>query len=415
MPPVTVTAPFPLIGSGLDPNTLPAETHVLNSGDLVREGTPSLQRALEQQVPGVALGAASGNPFQPDFFYHGFAASPLQGTPQGLAVYVNGMRFNQPFGDTVDWDLIPDIAIDRINLEGSNPVFGLNALGGSVNMLMKNGFTYHGLEADLPAARSARSRVNSGTASRIGDSSVYVAGNVLHQGGWRDLQSTDLQNFYGDAGWRGDRAEVHLNLTLAHSLLNGPGTSPVELLAADPAAQFTAPNQITNQYAAVSLSGSFEVNANTSVQALAYYRYFLRAVFNGNAPNDTPCDDGSGLLCSSPGMPSTTLGGGTIPDFLNGGPYSELDLQTTNTNAYGASVQMTNTADVFGLKNNLIVGTSFDGGQTEFGGCRPDRRHHADRPGLHRAGRGARRTGHQLAGTRGHRERDVWALSSPTR
>ncbi len=368
LPPVTVTAPFPLIGSGLDPNTLPAETHVLNSGDLVREGTPSLQRALDQQVPGVALGAASGNPFQPTFFYHGFAASPLQGTPQGLAVYVNGMRFNQPFGDTVDWDLIPDIAIDRINLEGSNPVFGLNALGGSVNVLMKNGFTYHGLEADLSGGSFGQVQGEFQYGKQIGDSSVYVAGNVLHQGGWRDLQSTDLQNFYGDAGWRGDRAEVHLNLTLAHSLLNGPGTSPVELLAADPAAQFTAPNQITNQYAAVSLSGSFEVNANTSVQALAYYRYFLQRVFNGNAPNDTPCDDGSGLLCSSPGMPNTTLGGGAIPDFLNGGPYSELDLQTTNTNAYGASVQMTNTADVFGLKNNLIVGTSFDGAQTEFGG-----------------------------------------------
>jgi hypothetical protein len=46
--------------------------------------------------------SASGNPFQPTFLYHGFAASPLQGTPQGLAVYVNGVRFNQPFGDTLN-------------------------------------------------------------------------------------------------------------------------------------------------------------------------------------------------------------------------------------------------------------------------------------------------------------------------
>ena len=120
----------PLLGSGIDRNTVPAETHVLNSNDLKREGTPNLVGSLNQQVGGVSLGSASGNPFQPTFFYHGFAASPLQGTPQGLAVYVNGMRFNQPFGDTVDWDLIPNIAIDKINLEGSNPVFGLNALGG---------------------------------------------------------------------------------------------------------------------------------------------------------------------------------------------------------------------------------------------------------------------------------------------
>ena len=49
----------------------------------------------------------------------------------------------------MDWDLIPDIAIDKINLEGSNPVFGLNALGGSVNVQLKNGFTWQGLEADV--------------------------------------------------------------------------------------------------------------------------------------------------------------------------------------------------------------------------------------------------------------------------
>ena len=188
---------------------------------------------------------------------------------------------------------------------------------------------------------------------------------MLHQNGWRDLQSTDLQNIYGDVGWRSERAELHLNITAAHSVLNGPGTSPVELLAVAPAAQFTAPNQISNQYAAVSLNGSVDVTDTTSVQALAYYRYFLQRVTNGNAPNDTPCTDGSGLLCFDRGF-STTLGGAFIPDFLNGGPYSELDNQTTNTNAYGASVQVTNTNDLFGLKNHFVAGVSFDGAQTMF-------------------------------------------------
>ena len=165
LPPVEVIGTSPLIGSGIDRNTVPAETHVLNSNDLQREGTPSLVGALNREVSGVTVDSASGNPYQPTFFYHGFAASPLQGTPQGLAVYINGVRFNQPFGDTVDWDLIPDIAIDRLNLEGSNPVFGLNALGGSVNVQLKNGFTWQGFEADVSAAPSVRSRVNSNTAS----------------------------------------------------------------------------------------------------------------------------------------------------------------------------------------------------------------------------------------------------------
>jgi iron complex outermembrane receptor protein len=366
LPEVDIIATSPLIGSGIDRNTVPAATNVLNSDDIKRQGTPDLTRALQQQVGGVSLDSASGNQFQPTFLYHGFAASPLQGTPQGLAVYVNGVRFNQPFGDTVDWDLIPDIAIDQINLEGSNPVFGLNALGGSINVQLKNGFNWQGLEADLSGGSFGQVQGEFQFGKSAGSTSTYVAANILHQGGWRDLQSSNIQNLYGDIGWRSDSAELHLNITGAHSVLNGPGTSPVELLAVDPSAQFTAPNQISNTYGAVSLNGSVDISDTTSVQAVAYYRYFLQRVTNGNAPNDTPCDDGSGQLCSD-GTISTTLGGAPIPDFLNGGPYSELDTQTTNTNAYGTSAQITNSNSIFGFKNQVVAGVSFDGAQTLFG------------------------------------------------
>ena len=366
LPPVEVIGASPLIGSGVDRNTIPAETHVLDSNDLKREGTPSLTGALNQQIGGVSLDSASGNPYQPTFVYHGFAASPLQGTPQGLAVYVNGVRFNQPFGDTVDWDLIPDIAIDKVNVEGSNPVFGLNALGGSVNVQLKNGFTFHGVEADLSGGSFGQVQGEFQFGKQADNTATYVAGNVLHHGGWRDVQSSDLQNFFGDVGWRSERAEVHLNVTMAHDVLNGPGTSPVQLLAADPSAQFIGPDQIRNQYAAVSLTGNVDMTDTTAVQALVYYRYFRQLVTNGIAPNDSPCNDGSGLLCSSPGVYSTTLGGAFIPDFLQGGPYSELESQTTNTNAYGVSAQVTNTDELFGLKNHLVAGFSFDGAQTLF-------------------------------------------------
>jgi len=363
---INVVSPSPLVGSGIDRNTVPAETHVLSGKDIAREGAPDAVRALNQQVGGVALDSASGNPFQPTLFYHGFQASPLQGTPQGLAVYVNGVRFNQPFGDTVDWDLIADIATDQINLEGSNPVFGLNALGGSLNIQLKNGFTYHGLETDLSGGSFGQIRGEVQYGGQAGDLSTYLAANVLRQEGWRDLQSSDIQNFYGDVGWRNKFAQLHLDLTLAHSVLNGPGTSPVELLAVDPRAQFTAPNQIANQYAAVSLSGSFDLGRTVSLQAMGYYRYFQQQVMNGNAPNDTPCNDGSGLLCSTPGVPSTTIGGVPIPDFLQGRPYSQLDTQATHTNAYGASLQVTYAGPLFSLDNHFIAGFSFDGAQNEF-------------------------------------------------
>lgn len=369
VPEVNIIAPTPLLGSGVNPDTIPAETNVLTSGDISRNGTPNMLGALNQQVGGVNLDSSSGNPFQPDLFYHGFEASPLQGTPEGLAVYVNGARFNQAFGDTVNWDLIPNIAIHSMNLVGSNPAFGLNALGGAVSVQLQNGFTYHGLETDVSGGSFGTFQGEFQYGKQAGDTSVYIAGNGLVQGGWRDLQSSGIQNFYGDIGWRSDRAEVHLGITLAHSALNGPGTSPVQLLAADPAAQFTGPNAIDNQYADVNLSGNFQIDDTTSVQGVAYYDYFHQFVTNGNATDDTPCDDGSGLLCSSPGTYSTTLGGGTIPAFLGDNPlsYSELDNQTTNTNGYGVSGQVTNTNDIFGLANHAVAGLSFDGAQTEFG------------------------------------------------
>jgi len=141
----------------------------------------------------------------------------------------------------------------------------------------------------------------------------------------------------------------------------------IELLAVDPSAQFTAPNRISNRYAQISLSGNLELSDTVSLQAVTYYNYFLQRVTNGNAPNDVPCDDGSGLLCSDSG-PSTTVGGATIPAFLGANPlaYSELDNQTTNTNGYGASVQATDTQTIFGFANHLVAGFSFDGAQTEF-------------------------------------------------
>src|ERR1700749_69850 len=157
LPPVEVVGATPLLGSGVDRDKVPAETQVLTDQDISRNGYPQMLPALEEKVPGVTLDNAAGNPFQPNLYYHGFLASPLQGNPQGQAVYLNGVRFNQPFGDTVNWDLIPDIAIDRMDLVGSNPVFGLNALGGALSVRTKNGFTYHGGEIDLLCGALAHS------------------------------------------------------------------------------------------------------------------------------------------------------------------------------------------------------------------------------------------------------------------
>jgi iron complex outermembrane receptor protein len=363
---VTVIGTSPLLGSGVDRTLIPAETQVLSSTDIARQGAPDVLGALNTQVAGINLDSASGNQYQPSLFYNGFEVSPLQGTSQGIAVYTNGIRFNQAFGDTVNWDLIPDVAISKLNVEGSNPLFGLNALGGSINVALKDGFTYHGGEADISGGSFGQIQGDIQYGMQNGEQAFYAAGSVVHQDGWRDLQSTDIQNFYGDWGIKHDGVEIHLDTTLANSVINGPGTAPVQLLNADSAAQFTAPNAVANRYIQQAARANIAVSDVVSVQAQAYYSYFQQRVVNGNAPNDFACDDGSGLLCQSAGVPSTTRGGAVIPAFLGNGPYSELDDQTTNTNSYGGAAQFTDTGDLFGLKNHFVAGASYDGAQTEF-------------------------------------------------
>ncbi len=366
LPPVEVIAPTPLLGSGVERDKVPAETTTLDSSDISRTGNPDFLNALNQQVPGVTLSDVASNPYQPSVYYHGFQASPLQGNAQGLAVYVNGARFNQPFGDTVNWDLIPDIAIDRMSLEGSNPVFGLNALGGALAVQMKNGFTYHGTEIDALGGSFDHYEGQMQYGVQSGDVAAYVAARGVHQDGWRDPQSSNLTNFFGDIGWRGERGELHVDLTQAQTRLNGPGTSPIQQIEADPSATFTGPALLTNHYTRVNVTGNFNLSDETSIQTDAYYDYLMQKYANGAVPDVNPCADGSGLLCEAPGVPATGLQGQPIPDFLNGGPYNELDLQSTNTNGYGTSLQVTNHTPLFGHDNQFVAGGSFDGAHTLY-------------------------------------------------
>jgi outer membrane receptor protein involved in Fe transport len=367
LPPVEVIGASPLLGSGVDRATVPAANQVLTGKDLSLQGPTSLQQALQDQAQGVHMVNASGNPYQPDVLYHGFQASALQGTAQGLAVYVNGIRFNNPFGDTVNWDLIPDIAMDQVNLVGANPVFGLNALGGAISVQLKDGFSYHGGELDAFGGSFGQIAGELQYGRQSGNAAAYVAVSGLHENGWRDFQSSGLKQFYGDVGWRGERAEVHLNVDLAQTTLNGPGTVPVQLLEADRAAQFTGPNAIGNNYGRVALSGNYDISDTTSVQALFYYDNLLQRVQNGNGSPLNPCGGGSSFLCESQGVVATDTSGNPISAFLGvNGAYASLAEQTTSTNGYGTSVQVTNSDKLFGLANQVVAGFSFDGAQTIF-------------------------------------------------
>lgn len=374
--PTIVISLSPLANSGVNIAKFPHQIQSFRARDLQVGGTANATQALSERATGVNLVNSQANPYQPTILYHGFEISPIQGTPAGLSVYVNGARFNTPFGDLAIWSLLPDEAINSLALEDGNPVFGLNALGGAINVQMKDGFTAPGGEAELSGGSFAKAQGNIEYGKQIGNVAAYFDMSATHEAGWRDSQSSDLQNFYGDIGWRGPHAELHLNATLANSTLNGPGTVPVELLAADPAAQFTGPNRIADRYAKFSATLNHQLTAQTSLQAVLYYDNLRENLVNGNGPNDLPCGPGpdAGYLCQGGpgGARSTTTGGAPIPDFLPNAnaygyySYAQLNLNTSNTNGYGGSTQVSNTTPVFGLANHLIAGVSYDGGFTNY-------------------------------------------------
>ena len=381
LPEIEVIATTP-VGTGVDPNKVPVASSVVTSSDVARTGEPSVLRALEERVGGIIIDNAQNNPFQPNVIYRGFEASPLGGNPQGLAVYLNGTRFNQAFGDTVNWDLIPDVAVDSITVEGSNPAFGLNALGGSIAVQLKNGFTYHGTEVRGAAGSFGRISSSLQHGQEIGNVGIYVAVSGLNDDGWRVHSPSRLRQIYADLGLKADKGEFHLSVVGADNHLTGNGTVPVELWHAAQGQVFTYPDVTDNQYGRVIGSGTYEFTPAFSLQGNIYYGQLRQRTMNGDAAEVEACEDDDALLCGEDGGPLTTPGGGFIPNFLTtsvfsglpqfagrfdeGGPYAALNRSSTNSENYGGTLQGTYKSDLVGMPNRLVLGASFDGGVTDF-------------------------------------------------
>ena len=163
----------PLPGSEVPIEKIPRAVTSLSGADIAREHAVIPQDFLNTRVPGVTVDDLQGNSFQTGVQYRGFEASPVNGLPQGLAVYQNGVRINEAFGDTVNWDFLPSNAINDLAVMGSNPIFGLNAIGGSISILMKDGFTYQGADVDTRFGSFGRKQVTTQAGMNKGGVSIY--------------------------------------------------------------------------------------------------------------------------------------------------------------------------------------------------------------------------------------------------
>jgi iron complex outermembrane recepter protein len=359
----------PLPGPGVNLDDVPGNVQVLSATDLTRQGSASLTTALDTELSSININDDLDDPFQPDILYRGFEASSVLGTPEGLAVYQNGVRINEAFGDTVNWDLITPVAINKVELVSSSAVYGLNALGGALSVDMKNGFTYQGANLEISGGSYGQRNVNAQYGVHSGALGFYVAGRVLDWTGWRFLSSDRLRDLYAVLSWHTDTASFDLSYTRAQNTLNGQGATPVQELAVNRSLTFTGPQTNVDDLNFVTLNGTIALPASWSLQAVLYYRQYGQSVQNGNTTNYEPCTSIAGILCQPDGVTPLTNGAGQeLPDISDGGTYyiGENDFELINAWGRGATLQASNAAPIFGHANQFTVGAALDYASTSF-------------------------------------------------
>jgi len=398
----------PMQSVGMPEAKIPYNVQAVLAEDLERAQSLSLSDFFNYNLGSVSLNDAQNNPLQPDVQFRGYTASPLLGLAQGLAVYQNGVRINEPLGDTVNWDLIPQSAIHGINLiGGTNPVFGLNTLGGALMIQMKDGFNTEGHSLKVSGGSFNRLVASVESGGNNGKWGYFANGYYFDEDGWRDQSESDALNFYGSIGWLGANAELNLNLQLGDSNLLGNGPIPVELLAVDRDAIFTAPDRTENDLTMLSIDGSLDITAKVKLTANAFYRENKTDSFNGDTSEFSMCEFGGadslldGLdngdleeigfdeddVCESQFADAEAL-----EDFLNAtamamgfdGDFNVEDLtgelsgtgvlsdeainnvSNRNQKSYGTDMQLSFSNDLFKRSNQLILGVAYFAGDSRF-------------------------------------------------
>ena len=384
---VVATTPVSAVGGGggLSLSRIPSSVETVTAADFAQD-RPTFDPTftLARTVPGLNVSNDQGNSNRQTVNYRGFQASPTQGTPQGLAVYQNGVRINEAFGDVVNWDLIPSVAINRIDIFSSNPVFGLNALGGAVNIEMKNGFTWQGTELTVTGGSYGRIAGSLQHGQVIGPWSFYFAGEGLKDDGWRYKSPSEIGRVYADLGYRSPDSEFHIIAQGAKTFFGAASATPVDLSHVDPRAIFTNPQTTSTELGQVQVTGKVSLSPTWDLAGTAYVRRFSQQYVDGNDANFEQCSRQSsnrGFLCyqddgfsPAPGQSNlayrnqfTILGlnGQRIP-FTAGVPYGTLDSTKTEATSWGGSLQTTNRDKVFDHANTFIVGGSIDAADYSF-------------------------------------------------
>ena len=379
---VVGTTPLPGVEQPVD--RIPAPVQTSTAADLDKSGALDLSDFANRRLQGVHVNEMQGNPFQPDVNYRGYTASPLLGTPQGLSVYMDGVRLNQPFGDVVSWDLIPRMAFASTALmPGSNPMFGLNTLGGALAVTTKSGLSSPGTTVQGTYGSDVRRALDfEHGGSRNAALHWYLAGTLFAEDGWRDDSPSDVRQIFAKLGWERPRTAASVTVAHARNALYGNALQETRLLAQDAASVYTKPD-ITNNRATFVNGALRRTGSGAAVlSGNVYYRHIDTRAFNGDV-NERSLDQNLFL-------PGETPANTPFPSRLclvnvqrNDEPAETCNgllnrTRTAQDNA-GASGQLTRYDSVAGRRNQLTAGAAFDRSRaaftqaSELGYLNPDR------------------------------------------
>ncbi len=291
------------LGAGLDVDRVAGNVQTATAAQIREQGALDLADFMKRNLGSVFVNDAQSNPLQPDVQYRGFVGSPLLGLPQGLAVYQDGVRINEPFGDTVNWALIPESAIDTVYLmPGSNPLFGLNALGGAISINTKNGFDNPGTRAEALAGSWGRVGIQAETGGSVDDTfSYFVTASYLDEDGWRDYSPTEAKQVFANLGTKNDEQSLDVSFTYVDTDLVGNGAAPEALLEIDRAAIFTRPDRTQNRLSMVDVRGTQRVSDTVSLTGNVYLRDSDVSTLNGDDSDFEECVGTPGFICEQEG------------------------------------------------------------------------------------------------------------------
>jgi outer membrane receptor protein involved in Fe transport len=369
-PDVRIRAPrfvTPLPGVVIERSQTTTNVQSVTSTQLRESQAVNVTDYLGSNMQSVNVNDYSGNPFQQDIVYRGFSASPLIGTPQGLSAYLDGVRVNEPFGEVVNWDLIPVNAIQRMELmPGSDPLFGLNTLGGALAITTKSGFTAPKGEITLLGGSWGRRQAQVSLGGNNGTVGAFLALNRFQEDGWRASSPSDVTQAYGRIDIQGRRVSGGISYLFADNTLIGNGLVPYEQYVTDPNSVFTSPDEVRNKVNHVNGNARVDLSDDMSLSGLAYYRKLEQRSSAGDYWEDF---GGAAarlrLPCPNVPIPNATADGAVgvdLPGCPNVQPNGIFNIGQSDQQATGASFQYSWATD----RNQLVVGSAYDQNEVDF-------------------------------------------------